>query len=89
MRVEFKDGTHATTHGEVDPAFDLVPLISIVPVHRSIRINNGKGEIEQSSRLVPGSVSRRTVVWMNPARVIIKFGLVWIREVLVRRAGVH
>lgn len=49
VRVEFEDDTHLTAHGEVGLAFDLLPLVSIVPAYRFIWINNGEGEVEDTT----------------------------------------
>lgn len=49
VRVEFEDDTHLTAHGEVGLAFDLLPLVSIVPAYRFIWIDNGEGEIEDTT----------------------------------------
>jgi len=49
VRVEFEDDTHLTGHGEVGLAFDLLPLVSIVPAYRFIWIDNGEGAIEDTT----------------------------------------
>jgi len=49
MRTWFRP---VVQHGEVGVALDIPPLISIMPVFRFVRIDNGEGEMKDTTDCV-------------------------------------